>query len=933
MLVIAAAFVGLAQGAFEPELGSNISSGLRGVFTENVGQWPESVLFHGQFSGYDVSVTTDQVVIHHYALEGSDQDFQPRARIASVAMAVGIGPFRSIEGRSPDSVQTSINGTPAKRFGELRIETGTPGVQMVLGATDGEMRYDLHLASGVPTAAAELSFEGAPFKVHPDEMVFGTALGEVRHGELKAFQDATRRPLPVRFAQRRGNVVGFEVEGRDLRQPVVIDPLIYSSYFGGRGADTTNAVDVGPTGHVFVGGNTFSVGFSPLGSISLVQSGYVAWFRPDKRLVSVIQFSGGSPTAVNDVVAHPDSGSAAGVAFFVGHSGGNLANFDDLSVHNGQTMGMVGRLQYSWDQTSSSSSIYLVSAGFFGGGGATSAKSVCLLNGGGSNEVIVVGSTASTAAWTSAIAVASKGTLGGTDAFLLKAVLPGSSMSLRLRAFIGGDGVDSLGSCAASVSIRNIVVFGGDTTSTAASLPPSVGFFDQVAVAREGIVGIVDMGSSPELIDLGYIGGNGNDTVTDVAMNAAGAVAVVGTTQNVSGFPFRNSLQNVSAAANVAFLAYGAGVHEPLVSTWFGGDAQLQPVRADVDQFGQVHIVGHAGSGVATTLGALQPVFGGAIDAFYARFGFQQVPGLTIENPGFHYVTYLGGPGNESVGGVRVNGSEVLISASSSGGFPISIDGQSRTPNGSQDAVIAAIRPSVTDFPVVVNLPPGGSGVGFAGITGPLPLDVTLQLGSSSSKLVLPETVVVPAGQTQTSFLMYTRDVLSTETVTVSSFWDGQLRQSFMEIAAPGFGGVINLDGANGSLRPTTVDLEFREAGLPNVLITKTVAVAPDGTFLTDAPSNRVFDVSVKPGHWLRRTVRFDTRPGAISGAAISLLNGDCNGDNTVSIADFLLLRQAFGASAGDPRFNPNADLNRDGSIGIGDFLLLRRNFGRSGDQ
>lgn len=639
---------------------------------------------------------------------------------------------------------------------------------------------------------------------------------------------------------------------------------------------------------------------------------------PSKRLSKLAQVFGVQAVGYSDIAAMPD-----GDVVVVGTADGNLFNHNALAAHNGQTMGLVARFRPT------EFGLSLVNGGFYGGSGATIPRSVSAMPG---DTVLIVGTTLSTSSWTSASTVGTNGNLGGTsDGFLLRVNVPGGAWSLSIRAFIGGSSADVLNTCATHPNFPDIILFGGTTSGTGLTAAPT--FFDQTSVGEEGLIGVINLGFFPLSIDLGFLGGDGNDSVTDMAVSAEGVVVLVGTTQNAPGFPHVAPLQDSTSAGTVAFMTYGPGIRSPMISTWFGGDAQLQPSDVDIDAMGQVHIAGRADVGFNTSLGAVQTDFGGVVDAFYTRFGFQQVPGLTFVNPGFHYSTYLGGSGDEHVGGVKANGGEVLVAARSAGGFPLSVDGQSQTPNGSFDVVIAAVRPSVTDFPVVSNLPPGGSGVGFAGITGPLPFDVTIQLASSSSKLKLPETVVVRAGQTQSPFMMSTQDVLSTETVTVSAFWEGQLRQSFMDIAAPAFGGVINLDGANGPLRPTTVALEFREEGHPDVLITKVVAVAPDGTFLTDAPSNRVFDVSVKPGHWLRRTVRFDTRPGAISGAAISLLNGDCNGDNTVSIADFLLLRQAFGASAGDPRFNPNADLNRDGSIGIGDFLLLRRNFGRSGDQ
>jgi hypothetical protein len=82
---------------------------------------------------------------------------------------------------------------------------------------------------------------------------------------------------------------------------------------------------------------------------------------------------------------------------------------------------------------------------------------------------------------------------------------------------------------------------------------------------------------------------------------------------------------------------------------------------------------------------------------------------------------------------------------------------------------------------------------------------------------------------------------------------------------------------------------------------------------------------------WLRFAAQVDS-PEDASGLHWTLVSGDVNGDNSVNAMDFLALRSAFGASAGDAAWNPYADLNGDGSIGIADFQILRASFGRSGD-
>jgi hypothetical protein len=61
------------------------------------------------------------------------------------------------------------------------------------------------------------------------------------------------------------------------------------------------------------------------------------------------------------------------------------------------------------------------------------------------------------------------------------------------------------------------------------------------------------------------------------------------------------------------------------------------------------------------------------------------------------------------------------------------------------------------------------------------------------------------------------------------------------------------------------------------------------------------------------------------------LLVGDCNNDNVVTSLDFIILRNSFGKSPGQPGYDDRADLNGDLVVTILDFSLLKANFGISG--
>ncbi|NSW77411.1 MAG: hypothetical protein HPY54_00065 [Chthonomonadetes bacterium] len=66
---------------------------------------------------------------------------------------------------------------------------------------------------------------------------------------------------------------------------------------------------------------------------------------------------------------------------------------------------------------------------------------------------------------------------------------------------------------------------------------------------------------------------------------------------------------------------------------------------------------------------------------------------------------------------------------------------------------------------------------------------------------------------------------------------------------------------------------------------------------------------------------------------SITLLNGDCDGDNEVTLSDFGILVAAFGSVPGDPNWDPRADLDGDLEVTLYDFSILQRNFGAIGAE
>lgn len=145
--------------------------------------------------------------------------------------------------------------------------------------------------------------------------------------------------------------------------------------------------------------------------------------------------------------------------------------------------------------------------------------------------------------------------------------------------------------------------------------------------------------------------------------------------------------------------------------------------------------------------------------------------------------------------------------------------------------------------------------------------------------------------------------------------------------------GVFRLSSlATDAVPPGGAVIEVRPIGSTAPAMAYSVPLGSLGQFAMVVPRGD-YDVSLKIGSWLRRTFRVNAGGGDVTGIDVTFTNGDVNGDNSVNLVDFLLLRAAFGSTSTSPNWSENADLNRDGTVNATDFLILRGNLGRTGDS
>jgi hypothetical protein len=188
-----------------------------------------------------------------------------------------------------------------------------------------------------------------------------------------------------------------------------------------------------------------------------------------------------------------------------------------------------------------------------------------------------------------------------------------------------------------------------------------------------------------------YIGGSNSDMATGMALDGLGRVYLTGTT-NSTDFPLAwTSVQDHlggSTSQDIFILRLNpslAGADALEYSTYFGGNDQETAGGIDVDQDGNVYLVGTTKSdNLAVTPSAYQNVRWGTQDAFVVKLDFRL-------NPPLAYSSYLGGDVLDEGKAIAVSPSGAVYIAGTTGStvFPLAGFPYRDTLQGAYDVFVA----------------------------------------------------------------------------------------------------------------------------------------------------------------------------------------------------------------------------------------------------
>lgn len=230
-------------------------------FVENAGQWNSNAKFLLRSSEIDYWVTSKGFVLDYKAAKASKKlaGHAVAVEFAGGNQAKVAGEFRKDVIR--DYITNDGAVTRANGFNEVRSKGIYKGIDLRSYVDGRAARYDIEVSPNTDPSVIALKFSGAKsLSITPKgDLAIGTSLGTKEMVGLKAYQvvNGKQKTVASKFVKLSSNSIGFKLGAYDSSKKLVIDPLIYGSYYGGdNGPDTVQAVSSDIDGGVYLTGKT-----------------------------------------------------------------------------------------------------------------------------------------------------------------------------------------------------------------------------------------------------------------------------------------------------------------------------------------------------------------------------------------------------------------------------------------------------------------------------------------------------------------------------------------------------------------------------------------------------------------------------------------------------------------------------------------------------
>ena len=685
--VLAADFELGEKSTIKAQVFTNVSS-MPLTFTENQGQWDESVLFRadagnavmwftadGAYYQFTRSISNDKdgndpIDVFHDRFDNDPEQYETMMIKASFVGANPSPPMNGEEvmdykcnyfiGNNPDKWRTDVPNYEAIVYEDIYA-----GIDLKYYGNGWEMEYDFVIEPGADYSQIRIQYDGAKsLSVNNNgELVVETEWGKVteRCPVIYQVENDTRIALTGQYNMFDNKSFGFELtDNYDPNLPLIIDPVLeYSTYLGGSGSDDGSDIVVDASGNAYITGTTYSTDFPTEGAYQTDQSqrdAFVTKLNSSGNGLVYSTYLGGSGYDYGYAITVDASGNAyiTGKTYSI-----DFPTEGEYQTNQGTSDAFVTKLNSSGNG--------LVYSTYLGGSD----------NDSGGDIAVDVSGNAYINGTTFSADFPAEGEYqpyqGSSDVFVTK--LNSSGNGLVYSTYLGGSSAEGVGGIAVDASGNAYI-----TGQTYSDDFPIEGAYQ--ADQNDYDVFVTKLNSSGNgLIYSTYLGGNGSDTGSDIEVDAFGNAYITGTTFSTD-FPTEGEYQNYQGFSDAFVTKLNSPGNGLVYSTHLGGSNSDYGFDIAVDASGNAYITGTTYSTNFPTEGEYQ-TYQGASDAFVTK--------LSSSGNGLIYSTYLGGSDYDTGSDIAVDASAnaYITGYSASTDFPT--EGAYQTDQGDYDVFISKL--------------------------------------------------------------------------------------------------------------------------------------------------------------------------------------------------------------------------------------------------
>ena len=693
--------------------------------------------------GYSLGLTMSGYSIQLYDSEPAGQGSGGGSEREQITVI-----FAGSQTVEPVGEEGSMDASGAHYFRSIRYHDLYPGIDLVFHLTPAGAKYDFIVSPGADPNDIRMVYQGANDLFLDRSGNLHLTAGTLSYTEERpvSYQTSGDGVIPVssEFALRV-NSVTFRLGAYDRSRELVIDPLLYSSYFGGSLDDQGHAIALDKEGNTYVAGYTSSTDFpNTIGAYDTEHNGgrdvFVLKLNPEGTDLLFSTFVGGSADegtedGIRPIAIALDDQNNIYVA--------GTTTSDDFPTTPDSFKGSYGGGEsdlFVFKLTSDGTD--LMYSTYIGGQDRDIGSAISLVLD-ASDHVILTGQTFSDDFPTTDDAY-DRTYHGNSDGVIVK--LSGDGSELLYGSYLGGSGVDSPSSI--SLDGQGCVILSGSTGSV--DFPTTANAYDD---EHNGGLDVFVTRMNSQCTDLLYstfIGSSDDDIAHHHIIGGNGRFLITGSTTS-SDYPttpgaYDRSFGGGSNPDGFVTILSAAG-DELEASSLLGADGSDSATQIALDSKGNLIVIGSTDSSRFPVTpnshdGSLGTDGSEGTDLFLVR--------LDDSLKALKYGTFIGGGDQEYAGSMIIDQDDSihLTGSTVSDDLTMTHDAYDDLRNGEQDGFFSTLNlltaniTSVSPSPALISESVTLGGAGFNGGTISSyhwfsSLDGELSLGSDSEVEVL----------------------------------------------------------------------------------------------------------------------------------------------------------------------------------------------------